>query len=142
MKYIAVFYALALSKLLSGTDFCRRHSPEELPCLLNLTETHRKVWAFEETDDSHDLYCCDQALNRLNHPHWNPLGTDEEQARLLEILGPQPHTSMSIGDVVVIKDYKDRTQAWVCDLSEWTRLPILPGGWGDAKAPDEPGPSA
>jgi hypothetical protein len=118
-------------------------TPEALPILSNLAASHARVWAFTESGE--DLALCDQAYDLLNRPHYNPLATPAEQARLRANLR-SPHTSMSVGDVVVIED-KAGLRAYLCDgyasEDQWTPVPLSKGGWGlgPAEKPT-PGPDA
>ena len=131
MKHVAILYALNLRDLLMGSAFLKSHSPDKLPLVETVHDSHRVVFEFDETQDTSDRHCCDQAFERFNHPDWNPLGTEKGQATLKE--RGLSHTSMSIGDIVAVQDKEDGVRFYLCDGmgsgESWTRIPLRTDGW-------------
>ena len=89
-----------------GEHFFRFNSRSAIPAMDTLEDTHSMIGSIIETDK-------DEIFGMLQGETWSPRG---EAWSLIDELGVA-HTSMSVGDVIVIGE-----QAWVCAPVGWEEL--------------------
>ena len=89
-----------------GLEFVAENFPEEYPEPLNLSKTHIMLGRIKCMDKNHIFHI-------MQGEQWSPEG---EARKLIKRLGLH-HTSMSVGDIVVI-----RGSAWFVDRMGWVNL--------------------